>query len=333
MTALPPTKGHLHLIQFSANLAPTTVIVCTQPSEPFATERFNAIRRATDRIGNTRITEWLHREIEQNPEAPGFWKMWNDLLRYYGFRDGDYIVASETYGKRLAEEVGGKFMPYDINRELYPCKATDIRENLPRGFSDILLEFQPTLRRTITVFGAESTGKTTLSKELARKTRGHWLFEYARPYLENTVNEITDETMTDIWNGQYALQKQGQALLDKPFVIQDTDLFSTVGYWDFWKPGECPKGLRADAQRLKSDLYIITRSNIPFEPDPLRYGGDKREASDEYWIDLCRREDLNFIVLNNSSLYWRIEEAYMHAMWNFDSNAAALVNYRRQHNS
>ena len=58
-----------------------------------------------------------------------------------------------------------------------------------------------------------------------------------------------------------------------------------------------PKGLVTDATILKSDLYLITQSNIPFEQDPLRYGGDRRESKDEYWIGLCEGYDLNYRVV------------------------------------
>jgi nicotinamide riboside kinase len=114
--------------------------------------------------------------------------------------------------------------------------------------------------------------------------------------------------MTNIWKGQLALQKQGQNLEGWPFIIQDTDLFSTVGYWDLWNMGT-PGGLVNDAVANKSDLYIIPRSNIPFEADPLRYGGDKREASDEYWISICQNFGLNYVVLDESDREERLQKA------------------------
>lgn len=316
MTAMPPTNGHLQLIQFANLLATdeTIVIVSTQPCEPMGQQRVAALRAAIQRCGLANVTiKHLHKTIEQNPSAPGFWEMWRQLMLSFGVTPDDYIVASEPYGKRLAEIVGAQFYPYDIDRSINPAKATPIRNDPLTNFATILPEFQPHLRTTITIFGAESTGKTTLSRELAKQLGGHWLFEYARPYLENTVNEITPRSMRAIWHGQAALQQQANNLLNKPYVIQDTDLFSTVGYWQLpdWRSmvGDCPEDLVRDAKRLQSDLYIITRSNIPFEQDPLRYGGDVREGSDNYWINLCIRHNLPYIILENSDLNARIKEA------------------------
>lgn len=297
MTAMPPTKGHLHLIQFAASLSPHAhVIVCTQPDEPYWQERLLALQKATRGLENV-VLHHIHKELPQEPEQhPGFWDMWVDFLKMFGFQEGDYVVASETYGVKLAEEAGGQFMPYDISRSVYQSKATEVRNDPWTYFDQILPEFQPCLRKRVTIFGAESVGKTTLSHQLANRINGHWLPEWARPYLETVGSEITTQKMEAIWHGQNALQKQGTMLLDKPFIVQDTDLFSTVGYWDMWDMGT-PTGLVDDAILQKSDLYLIPPSNVPFVADPLRYGGDKRESTDSYWIGICEKYGLRYKVI------------------------------------
>lgn len=312
---MPPTTGHLQLIQFAEQLADggVEVIANTQPHEPMAYERVAALRLAIAHHGVKATVTHLDKAMEQDPTSPGFWDMWRWLLKGLGVTPKDYLVASEAYGQRLAEITGAQFFPYDVDRTINSAKATPIRENPLEHFPDILPEFQSYLRTTVTIFGAESTGKTTLSQQLAKSLDAYWLFEYARPYLEKTVNEITPRSMTGIWNGQAALQRHGATLLDKPIVVQDTDLYSTVGYWQFpqWREqlGDCPEGLVRDAMALQSDLYVVTQSNIPFEPDPLRYGGDTREGSDEYWLDVCKRYELPYIVLESSDPGWRLRQA------------------------
>ena len=299
---MPPTTGHLQLIQFASRLRDviaTDVLVCTQPFEPFPKERVDALVRATRGTQRIRIHHYP-KTIEQNPDASGFWETWKDILEFYGVGYNTVIVSSESYGKRLADLTGAKFMPYDIDRQLNPAKATEVREDPAKHFDQILPEFRHHLQTKVTIFGAESTGKTTLAKELARAYKCPWTFEYARPYLENTVNEITIPSMKDIWSGQAALQEQA-SLLPSALVIQDTDLYSTVGYWELphWGEtlGRCPEGLHEDAKSLRSDLYLVCPSNIPFEQDPLRYGGDHREGSDAYWIGVCERYGLPYFVL------------------------------------
>ena len=303
---MPPTTGHLALLQFASRLAlgGVVAIINTQPHEPFAEERACSLRAAIHRVGLGRQVKLIHykKAIEQDPTTPGFWHMWQRMMIDFGITKNDCIVASERYGKKLAEVTGTQFFPYDINRTINPAKATPIRLDPLAHFGDVIPEFQPYLRTRITLFGAESTGKTTLSKELADALGATWLFEYARPYLEETINEISSRSMTAIWQGQKALQEHASDVCTSPFIIQDTDLFSTVGYWQFphWQQtiGPFPAALEADAIRLQSDLYIVTKSTIPFEADPLRYGGDKREGSDTYWTTLCERYSLPFVTLD-----------------------------------
>ncbi len=340
LTALPPTKGHRALIEFAVSLADrVNVIVCTQPGEPFAQERNWAVSQMCGDIDPARTqVHLIHKSLPQEPEGnEGFWDMWTEFLTMFGFQPGDTIVASERYGKPLADHAGGKFMPFDIDRAMSPYKATNVRNDPWANFAWIDHTFQPYLRKTVTIFGAESTGKSTLTNELHYVAPGHAVFEYARPLLENTSTDLSDEVMTDIWHGQKALQDYAQNyLLDKPFIIQDTDLYSTIGYWQMseWAkhgvtPG-APIPLWEDAQRRKSDLYVITRSNIEFEPDPLRYGGDHREISDEDWITFAHVANLPYVVLESSGLNDRTEEALEHLDKLFVVGSNDLHTYKRE---
>ena len=326
MTALPPTKGHADLISFARhlpNVGDLHVVLATQPGEPFIEERTQVIRKSltTGRKWITTVgykAEYIdlyRQKIQQVPkddQDTAFWDLWVQILRKKGLVKGDFIVSSEVYGDKLAEVTDCIHIPYDINRTLRGARATatDVRKDPIGQFSHILPEFQRYLRKTVTLFGAESCGKTTLAQALAEELNSLYVPEYARPFLEHTGPEITSEKMKTIWHGQAALQalKESPISLNKPFIIQDTDLFSTLGYWLMWDhPPD--NGLMNDAVDRKSDLYIVCPSNIPFEKDPLRYGGSKRESPDEYWINLCKIFELNYVVLKESDPDKRLAEA------------------------
>lgn len=337
LTAMPPTKGHLHLIQFARNVAFDWVHVMlnTQPGEPYPEERADALKAAiawSPHLWRTKLHH-VHETIQQNPSGPddtAFWDMWRDNLQAQGCGEGDFIVASEMYGAKLAEITGATFVPYDIDRSIYNLHATQVREN-PRGyFYSILPAFQPVIRKRITFFGAESVGKTTTSRYVAGLANGHWLPEWARPYMERFAPEVDRPTMEAIWQGQRALQKQGLEMVDKPFIFQDTDLFSTVGYWRLYEEelGSVPQGLINNALTDKSDLYIILTSDIPFEADPLRFGGDVRESTDQFWIQLCEEFGLNYQVVPETGKRARKFEAYEASIRFFDTTAGLA--YQRE---
>lgn len=333
MTAMPPTKGHLNLIRFASclDVNETVVLVCTQPHEPFAWERYFAVVQATGRMNDVKVHH-IKKTLEQDPSTPGFWEMWDNIMKDYGFKPGDVCVSSEAYGEILATRLQGTFIPYDPARELYYTKATNIREHLVDYFDDILPEFQHNLMSRVTVFGAESVGKTTLSKALADAVKGHWIFEWARPYLELVGPEINLHSMGTIWKGQAATQRHATLFRDKAFIIQDTDLFSTIGYWEqpHWqdKLGFVPDGLLRDARATQSDLYIILRSNIPFEPDPLRYGVDRRESDDVYWENVAIRYNLPYVVIDVADHDERLKSAVEYTL-TFSQMKASQIAYDR----
>ena len=172
----------------------------------------------------------------------------------------------------------------------------------------MLTEFQPYLRKRVTLFGAESVGKTTTTRRLEDRGLAIAQPEWARPYLELSAvgPEVTAEKMHTIWQGQLAQQQAAEAIAARrrrPFIAQDTDLFSTVGYWllkgaEFGEP-DVPTALWADAADNASDLYVILGQDaVPFAPDPLRYGGDRRESADEFWIDLCESAVLPWVLVD-----------------------------------
>ena len=64
----------------------------------------------------------------------------------------------------------------------------------------------------IVLYGPESTGKTTLAKELAFYYKTNWVAEFARDYLQKKWDETGEvcslEDLPIIINGQKALEKK-----------------------------------------------------------------------------------------------------------------------------
>ena len=312
MKALPPTKGHERLIDFAKTFASGGVVLMDcAPGEPLIEARTQWLFDQTYN-GNGWADEVMIVD-DSYPDSPGFWERWTQRWNSLGMFD--YVIGSEAYCAKVAECINARFIPYDPSRELSNARATQIRHSPISLFRHVATGFQPYMQTTVTVFGAESTGKTTLSKRLAGCLDGEWVFEWARPYLEGTGQTVVDrKAMMEIWHGQYAAELNARLHSeDEPFIVRDTDLYSTIGYWEqpHWTADldAVPSGLIAEAKMHKADLYIITPSNIPFEKDPLRYGGDHRESPDSYWLDVAKKYNLNYKVLTSNILTDRIFEA------------------------
>lgn len=321
LTALPPTVGHGHLISWAAHFLKASgatnpqiyVLVCTQPGEPLITERFEAVSAFCLKVDAAPVHPvFLHATMPQYPKGdddPEFWATWSaEITRKCGAVD--VVFSSEDYGNPLAASLNAMHIPADIERLTHNVRATDIRENPVLNFRNILPEFRRHVAKVVTVFGAESIGKTTVSKEMD----GDHVTEWARPYLESLSSpEVTDERMSNIVTGQFASQMAARENIRNPIIVQDTDLLSTIGYYrvyttDYLKDENYLRCVLA-LQKSRSDLYIVLKSNIPFTIDALRYGGDHRETSDQFWLDLLREFGCKHEVIGYSDHAKRLARA------------------------
>ena len=119
----------------------------------------------------------------------------------------------------------------------------------------------------IALFGPESTGKTTLSKQLAHH------YEYAREYLQEKWNNERKtcelEDILPIAYGQMALENKWVKRADK-VLICDTDLLETMVYSEQFYNGIADEKLRKAAINNTYDLYLLTYIDTPWEADDLR---------------------------------------------------------------
>ena len=338
MTALVPTIGHKYLIDFAKNLSGwggvVNVIVGTLDREPVkGVDRFMAFTKTY--LNDTKVKiHWLNRDVPQEPsEHPDFWNVWRDIVReFVDVKSDDYFVASELYGMDMANVLGCKFMTCNRYRETVQISGTEVRSDLEDNFEFILPAFQKHIRKTVTVFGAESCGKTTMTRWLSKELNGHFVPEWAREYLETVGAEITDEKMRAIIHGQHALQQTAQNdLFDKPFIFQDTDLFSTLGYYRLWGGGTDQDFDLVEylAKRNKSDLYIVMNDQIPFEEDILRYGGKDRESKTQFWVDLLEEFDCEYTVVSNTLLQKQRREVAYDVLKMFEFYTTSIREYKR----
>lgn len=311
MTALLPTTGHADIVRFAASLPGTrvSVLVNGRSFEPVDLgDRVESLRESLQGWGNIEVFGSLNDEAPQNPpDHPDFWAWWrNECLSQTGAMGYDFLVASEPYGKQLADTLGATFLPYDVERVLNSNKGQLVRSDIPGSWDSILNPLRSKLLVTGTLFGQESVGKTTVSRLVAERLNGTWLFEYARPYQELLGPQVDEEVMENIHRGQLALQSTHTRLSRRPFLVQDTDLYSTVGYWGIM--GQEPSAeLVYDARAWASDAYYLMPDTIPFVADQLRYGVDKRESTTEYWADLLREHGMPLVRVPSGTIGEKVD--------------------------
>jgi len=143
------------------------------------------------------------------------------------------------------------------------------------------LKQQPANCIKVVLFGPESTGKTTLSKQLARHYNSVWVPEYAREYLQNKWNNerktCEPHDLLPIAKGQIKLENELAKKTDS-VLICDTDLLETKVYSEAYYSGTCDPLLEKYALENSYDLYFLTYIDTPWEEDDLRDKPEEREA-------------------------------------------------------
>ena len=132
----------------------------------------------------------------------------------------------------------------------------------------------------IVVIGSESTGKTTLARELATHFGALWVAEQSRVYAERVKRPLTAEDVSPIASEQIAAEDAllADALRQKMrWVFLDTDLVSTVVYARHYY-GTCPAWIEAEARARLAELYLVGDVDVPWSPDSVR---DRPQSRDE----------------------------------------------------
>ena len=131
----------------------------------------------------------------------------------------------------------------------------------------------------VVLFGPESTGKTTLSEQLARYYNSVWVPEYAREYLQNKWNNerktCEPDDLLPIAEGQMKLENELAKKTDS-VLICDTDLLETKVYSEAYYLGSCDPILEKYALENTYDLYFLTYIDTPWEVDDLRDKPEQR---------------------------------------------------------
>ena len=273
----PPHFGHAHLIGTArARVQRVHLVVLDRPSEHTIP-------------GDVRAS-WLRKSFPESvvhvidDDVYGAHKVQNSqrtaaIISAIGARP-DVLFSSEDQGAPMAHELGCENVDVDRARRAVPIDGEAIRTDPVTNWRFLLPSAAAGLCRRVAFVGAESTGKTTLSKRLADSYGTDWVYEYGRDY---TVEKIAAGT-NDHWDTNdfvVIAQRQGQiedkaALTAGPLLFCDTDAFATA-IWHERYLGSPSAEVEAIADQRHYDLYVLCGADVPFESDGVRFSEDVRE--------------------------------------------------------
>ena len=130
--------------------------------------------------------------------------------------------------------------------------------------------------KKVVIIGPESTGKSTLCKQLAAHYNTIWVEEYARGYLLKNRTDYTFDTLLDIAKGQIAneeLTVDRCPLAERPpheqrttnneqLLFIDTNMY-VMKVWCEFVFEKCHHWILNRIAERKYDLYLLCNIDLP----------------------------------------------------------------------
>ncbi len=150
--------------------------------------------------------------------------------------------------------------------------------------------------KKIAIVGPESTGKSTITEQLAKHYKVPFVPEYARYYCEALTEPCTLQDEINMFHGQLALEKSVIAVTENDFIFCDTT-FLTVKIWSEAFFGETPQLVVDALQANPYDFYLLLDIDLPWEEDPLRDFPNHREHFMQVWHKELKVLNANYKVV------------------------------------
>ncbi len=305
---MPIHYGHIHLINTAAlNCEKVYVMICSQEGEPInGLIRYFWLKEIFG--GNNRI-EIIHC-TDKNPMYPHecesldvfYYEFWVPSVRKH-IKELDVVFTSEDYGDEFAEYLGIKHFLVDKDRFIFPVSGTAIRTNPFANWSFIPDQVKDYFTKRIVIMGPESTGKTVLTKNLAKHFDVDFVDEYGRTYYEATITPDRRMEKDDFHN--IAL-KHNENLLEKhagsinKCLIVDTEAMTTKIFGEMYVDGYQDERLDEIIKHQWFDLYLLMDIDVPWVNDGTRDFPNSRETHFNRLKDELKTNKKEYIVISGT---------------------------------
>lgn len=284
----PPHLGHAHLITAAAAQVSTLyILVCHKSGQINADLRTAWLKDATPANCQYIITP------DDLPEAPEPWARRALALIATPI---DVAFTSEEYGAAWAACLGAEHVCIDLDRSTIPISATAIRDDTVNNFSYLVPSARAALCKRIVLAGAESSGKTTLSKALADALKTVWVPEYGRLYCDGRglENDWDAHEFAHISTMQTQMIEAMARHAANGVVIADTDALVTR----VWQNRYLPSSAAIDLQ-LSTDHYLVCEP-VEWEQDGTRESEEYRGSMLSDTIRLIEAQNVPYTLLTGA---------------------------------
>lgn len=285
---LPFHKGHEAMINFAFTKCDfLTVLVCCSDTESIpASTRQKWIEKTFEKETKIEIKSYNYLESElpnTSVSSQDVSRIWSEKFKTI-FPDYSLVITSEDYGNYVASFMKIKHIAFDIPKQLIPVSATAIRNDIFTNWKFLPDSVKPYFAIKVVVLGTESTGKTTLTEQLANYFTCNYVKEAGRDLIANSNSFEFDNLYLVATEHAKRIDK---AVLDKsPLIIIDTDIHTTKSYANFI----FNKSLEVENNIYnsnKADISLYLNNDVEYVQD-----GTRLSEYDRNLLDLSHRQVL-----------------------------------------
>lgn len=279
----PLHLGHVNDIIMAANQCEKLYVVLSNTNDPNEIdhrEKFMWLKNVTTDIENVEVFEIFDKN---ESKATYDWHTGADDIKKYIGEKIDVVFSGDDYKeKNIWEKLYNDSEIVYFSRNEYPISSTEIRNNPFKYYDYLPKVVQKHYVKKVCIIGTESTGKTTLTRNLAKYFNTTHVEEAGRYICDDAggIDNMQPYHYFEILFKQKQLEKEALNNANKILFI-DTDSLITLYYYQlgFENTNDYDKAFIDIAKGISVlnnyDLYIFLESDVKWVQDGTRTYGDK----------------------------------------------------------
>ncbi|WP_169447819.1 AAA family ATPase [Daejeonella oryzae] len=152
--------------------------------------------------------------------------------------------------------------------------------------------------KKIAIVGPESTGKSTISEQLASHYNTIWVPEFARDYCNSLTEPCNWQDEINMFHGQLELENKLLPQANKILICDTT--FLTVKIWSDHIFGKSPAEVLEMLPQHSYDYYLLMNIDLPWQDDPLRDFPHLREHFLQIWHQELKSLNADYLLISGN---------------------------------
>ena len=224
------------------------------------------------------------------------------ILQAVGDRGITHFYSSEDYGEHVSKALAAADRRVDQSRSRFGISSTAIRSDPYKHRAFIPDNVYRDLIVKAVFLGAESTGKTTIVKELARRYATEFVPEYGAEYWLNHQQDmiLSPEQLVEIAKRHIEIE-DSKILASNKYCFFDTNAITTYMYSKDYHGYALPElETLAEGCRRRYDITFLCEDDIPYEDTWDRRGAEVRAVTQKKIADELSARRIPFFRISGS---------------------------------